>query len=128
MEPSAGLNATPTWWSLTVRWLTDFQTPKQMLPPTGGRKAFSNSVPSSCQVLKDSKIAEPSAAVYLTCHKPMMVAGWLPLFWLSSQDSLGPAPARFGSPQPALAAGIDTSRTNAAAAKIAQRRRMILPK
>jgi|SRR5215813_3930981 len=55
MEPSAGLNATPTWWSLTVRWLTDFQTPKQMLPPVGGRKAFSNSVPSSCQVRSCNK-------------------------------------------------------------------------
>src|SRR5580658_2486843 len=47
-------NIRPIWWSFTLPWPESSQTPKQMFPPAGGRNAFSNSVPSECQVLKVS--------------------------------------------------------------------------
>jgi hypothetical protein len=48
-------NIRPIWCSLTWPSPKSFQTPKQMFPFVGGINAFSNSVPSACQVLKDSR-------------------------------------------------------------------------
>ena len=51
----AWANMRPIWCSLTLPWPKSFQTPKQILPPARARNAFSNSLPSACQVLKDSR-------------------------------------------------------------------------
>jgi tetratricopeptide (TPR) repeat protein len=60
----SGPHITPVWCSFTLPLAVCFQTPIQTFPPAGGKKAFSHSVPSACQVLADAHVALGSAYAF----------------------------------------------------------------